>query len=147
MDKGLLLKGLKIGALVLFALGFALPFITGTIMGLVDFSYSAFELEELNPDKSADVFVIIFYLLAIGAAVAMFMKPELERKIYLAILAIGFILLVVIYIQVFNDSDLKSAVDLGVMTANIGFGIILQILMLIVGVFLEFYGKKLLKVE
>jgi hypothetical protein len=147
MDKGLLLKGLKIGALALFALGFLFAFISGTIMGLVDFSYNAFELEEMNPDKSADIFIIIFYLLAIAAAVFMFLKPELERKIYLAILAIGFILLFVIYLQVFNDSDLKAAVDAGIMTANIGFGIILQIIMLIAGVVLEFFGKKILKVE
>lgn len=147
MDKGLLLKGLKIGALVLFAVGFLLPFITGTLMGIVNYSYSAFELEELNPDKSADIFVIIFYVLAIAGIVLMFLKPEFERIAYVAALAIGFILLLVVYIQVFNDSDLKMAVEMDIMTANIGFGIILQLIMVVVGVVLEFFGKKLLKVE
>jgi cytochrome c oxidase subunit IV len=147
MDKGLLLKGLKIGALVLFAVGFLLPFITGTLMGIVNYSYSAFELEELNPDKSADIFVIIFYVLAIAGIVVMFLKPEFERIAYVAALAIGFILLLVIYVQVFNDSDLKLAVDMNIMTAKIGFGIIFQLIMVVVGVVLEFFGKKLLKVE
>ncbi len=147
MDKGLLLKGLKIGALVLFAVGFLLPFITGTLMGIVNYSYSAFELEELNPDKSADIFVIIFYVLAIAGIVLMFLKPEFERIAYVAALAIGFILLLVVYIQVFNDSDLKMAVEMDIMTANIGFGIIFQLIMVVVGVVLEFFGKKLLKVE
>lgn len=147
MDKGLLLKGLKIGALVLFAVGFLLPFITGTLMGIVNYSYSAFELEELNPDKSADIFVIIFYVLAIAGIVVMFLKPEFERIAYVAALAIGFILLLVIYIQVFNDSDLKAAVDMNIMTVNIGFGIIFQLIMVVLGAVLEFFGKKLLKVE
>ena len=146
MDKRLLLKGLKIGALVLFAIGFLLPFITGKVLG-VDYSYTAFQLEKLNPDKSADMFIIIFFVIAAGVIVSLFLKPEYERYAYLAALAIGFILVLVIYIQVFNDSDLKAFVDMGAMTASIGFGIIFQVIMLVAGVVLEFFGQKLLKVE
>jgi len=147
MDKGLLLKGLKIGALVLFATGFLLPVVTGTLIGLINYSYSAFDLEELNPNKSADIFIIAFYVLAIAVIVVMFLKPEFERIAYVAALAIGFILLLVVCIQVFNDSDLKLTVEMGIRTAKIGFGIIFQVIMLIAGVVLEFLGKKLLKVE
>jgi hypothetical protein len=147
MDKKLLLKGLKVGALVLFAIGFFLPFITGKLMGVVDYSHSALNLEALNPDKSADIFVYIFFVIAIGAIALMFVKPEYEKIAYLAAVGIGFILLVVIYVLVFNDSDIKVAVDVGMMTAKIGFGIIFQVIMVIAAVVLEFIGNKLFKVE
>jgi hypothetical protein len=146
MDKKLLLKGLKIGALVLFAIGFFLPFIVGKQMG-VDYSHSAFNLEALNPDKSADVFIYVFYAITVGAIALMFVKPEYERIAYLAAAGIGLILLVVVYVQVFNDADLKAFIDLNIITAKIGFGIILQIIMVVAAVVLEFFGNKLFKVE
>ncbi|MFO7969481.1 MAG: hypothetical protein R6U15_05150 [Candidatus Izemoplasmatales bacterium] len=145
MKKDMLLKVIKVGLLLLFAIGFFFTFITGTIMGLADYSYNAFQLEELNPDKSADVFVIIFFVITIAGVIAIFMKPEYERIANLAVLGLGLVLLVVLYLQVFNDSDLQDLVDLGAMTAKIGFGIIFQIIILILGFVFEFTGDKLIK--
>jgi hypothetical protein len=146
MNKELLLKVLKAGVLVLFAVGFLLPFITGTMAGILDYSYTSLELEELNADKSADLYVYLFFVVTLAALAVMYFKPEFERVANLATLGLGLVLVVVIYILVFNDSDLKLAVDFGLMTAKIGFGIIFQVVMVVVGVVLEFFGKQLLKV-
>ncbi|MCF7924660.1 MAG: hypothetical protein K9L64_06140 [Candidatus Izimaplasma sp.] len=145
MKKDMLLKVIKVGLLFLFAIGFLFTFITGNIMGLADYSYNAFQLEELNPDKSADVFIIIFFVIALAGSVVMFMKPEYERIANLAVLGLGLVLLVVLYLQVFNDSDLQGLVDLGAMTAKIGFGIVFQLIILVLGFVFEFKGDALIK--
>lgn len=139
MDKGLLLKGLKIGVLVLFALGFLFTYISVSIFGLT-ISTNALKIDD------ATVFIIIFYVLAAGAIALMFLKPELERKVFLAILGIGLLLAIIILILVFSDAETKAMIEMGV-KVNVGFGFYWQVLMVIAGVGLEFYGKKLLKVE
>jgi hypothetical protein len=156
MEKALLLKVLKISALVLVFVGFFLPFVlmSVAIPGLVgDHVFSLLNAHELptklmKPEGDSSLIYIILFLVVAGVAAAnMFVKEEFSRISYLAALVVGLIVLVLAYSKVFNDAELQAAVDSGAITLSLGFGFILQIILLVVGGVLEFLGKKLLKVE
>ncbi len=154
MEKALLLKVLKISALVLVFVGFFLPFVLMTFVpASADYVFSLFNVNQL-PTKlgkpegdSALVYIILFLVVAGLAAANMFFKEEFSRISYLAALVVGLIVLVLAYGKVFNDAELQAAKDMGIITLGLGFGFILQIVLLAVGAVLEFLGKKLLKVE
>lgn len=154
MEKALMLKVLKISALVLVFVGFFLPFVLMTVVpSSTDYVFSLLNAHEL-PTKlgrpegdSALIYIILFLVVAGLASANMFVKEEFSRISYLVALVVGLIVLVLAYNKVFNDADLKAAVDGGVITLSLGFGFILQIVLLVVGGVLEFFGKKLLKVE
>lgn len=157
MEKALLLKVLKISVLVLVLVGFFLPFVLMTVNvplpSMGDHVFSLLNARDL-PTKlgkpqgdSALIYMILFLVVAGLAAANMFVKEEYSRISYLASLVVGLIILVLAYNKVFNDAELKAAADAGVVTLSLGFGFILQIVLLVVGGALEFLGKKLLKVE
>jgi len=154
MEKALLLKVLKISALVLVFVGFFLPFVLMTVVpAATDYSFSLLNVHDL-PTKlgqpegdSALIYIILFLVVAGLAAANMFVKEEFSRISYLVALVVGLIVLVLAYNKVFNDAQLEAAVNGGLITLSIGFGYIFQIILLVVGGLLEFLGKKLLKVE
>ncbi len=154
LKKALLLKVLKIAALVLVFVGFFLPFVLMTVVpASADYVFSLFNVDQL-PTKlgkpegdSALIYMILFLVVAGLAAANMFFKQEFSRISYVTALIIGLIVLVLAYNKVFNDAELQAAKDVGLITLGLGFGFILQLILLAVGAILEFFGEHLLKVE
>ena len=147
MDKKLILKLIKVGLVVVYALGFLMPFISGQIAGSQDFSYSAFNLEELNADKSADLYLIGLFTLLFVGIILNFIKPDWEKVINISSLGISAVFLLALYIQVFNDADLQIAISFNLMSVKIGSGIIFQVILLCIYAILEFLGPKMFNIE
>jgi hypothetical protein len=142
MKKILLVKIIKETTLILFALGFFLPFIVGRHMG-INFSHSVFNLEALPPNKSYDILVYIFFMITAGSIFLMIFVKKLNRIVYLSTFGIGVILLVVLYVQTFQNLEIKGFIRSGDITTKIGIGLYFQMLIILLGVVIELFGYKI----
>lgn len=152
MKKSLLLNILKPAVLFLFAIAFFLPFVTGNHVLLGDFSDSLWNIQDFatrlgDTAASPVIYVVLFVLIAIAASLSLFYKKELSRVAYLVALGVGLLVVAFVYYQVFIDLDpaLEAAIDLGAFNMSLGFGVYLQLVLLVAGVVLEFMGEKLFK--
>lgn len=128
---------------LLFCIGFFFPYISGTIVSIGNYKYSAFQLESLNPAKSADLFVLFYYLFVLIFIVLLFSYPKFTRIFNLTILTLGLIGAIYINIEIFSDPGLKLAISQDQMTAHLGFGIIYQVIIYGLAILYEFTEKNI----
>ncbi|MFH0767827.1 MAG: hypothetical protein ABH890_06690 [Bacillota bacterium] len=152
MKKSLLLKVLKILVLVLFVVGFFLPFVTGNHVALGDFSDSLWNIQDFavrlgDTASSPVILVVVFVVVAALAGASLFYKEELSRYAFLAAHVVGLAVIGYVYYLIFIDvaPALQAAIDGGAFTMTLGLGVYLQLVLLAIGLFLEFGGKKVLK--
>ena len=152
MKKSLLLNILKTSVLVLFAVAFFLPFVTGSHVVLGTFSDSLWNIQDFavrlgDTASSPLIFVILFLVVAVLAGLSLFYKENVSRIFYLVALAVGLVVIGYVYYKIFINLDpaLEGAINAGAFNMSLGFGVYLQLVLLVVGLGLEFLGKKLLK--
>lgn len=152
MKKSLLLKVLKISVLVLFVVGFFLPFVTGSHVVLGDFSDSLWNIQDFatrlgDTASSPVILVVVFVVVAALAGVSLFYKEELSRYAFLATYVVGLAVIGYVYYLIFINVDpaLEAAIGAGAFNMSWGFAIYFQLVLLVVGLVLEFFGTKLLK--
>jgi hypothetical protein len=152
MKKSLLLKVLKLLVLVLFVVGFFLPFVTGSHVALGDFSDSLWNIQDFavrlgDTASSPVILVVIFVIVAALAGISLFYKEQLSRYAFLVTYLVGFAVVGYVYYLIFINLDpaLEAAIGAGAFNMGWGFAIYLQLFLLAVGLFLEFFGTKLLK--
>lgn len=124
---------------------FLFPYITGTIVTVDNYHYSAFQLESLNPAKSADLMIFFYFFIVLVFVILFFSYSKYIRIFNLIALTLGLVIVSFIGIEIFSDPGLKESVSLDQMTAKIGFGLIYQILMYILAVIYEFTEEKIFK--
>ncbi len=154
MKKSLLLKVLKILVLVLFVICFFLPFVTGNHVQLGDFSDSLWNIQDFavrlgKTASSPVILVVVFIIVAALAGLSLFYKENLSRYAFLATLVVGLAVIGYVYYLIFINLDpaLEGAINAGAFHMTLGLGVYLQLVLLVAGLFLEFFGKKVLKVE
>ena len=165
MNKSLILKVLKVLLLVLIGVSFFLPFVTGKVFStqlsaFVTFSDNLFNVDDfaIRLGKTADstmVYVYIYMALAVVASVILFVKEAYGRVANLVTAGLGLVIHSYVYYSVFIDKsdDLKAALkvvhpQLGhTLTMNVGYGLFVGLVLVVVAFVFELYGKKLLKSE
>jgi Flp pilus assembly pilin Flp len=161
MNKSLILNVLKVALLVLIGLGFFLPFVTGKVfstalMAFVEFSDSLYNVDDFatrlgNTADSTVLFVVLYFVFAVGAAVVLFVKPAFSRVANLVVAGLGLGLYGYVYFQLFIDKspELEAALasvhpQLGhTLTMNIGYGLFVGLIAVVLAVVVEFLGEKL----
>ena len=165
MDKSLLLKVSKIVLLVLIGVAFFLPFVTGKVFStqLMDFVYfkdSLYNVQDFatrlgSTADSTTLYVVLYFVLAVLAAVVMFLKPVYERVANLVVAGLGLVVYGYVYYSVFIDKSPELEAGLAAvhpqlghtLTMHVGYGLYVGLVFIVFAVVVEFFGNRLLKAE
>lgn len=165
MNKSLILKASKVALLVLIAVSFFLPFVTGKVYSaaasaFVNFADNLFNVDDFatrlgSTADSTKLFVYLYMALAVAAGAVFFVKESLSRVANLVVAGLGLVIHGYVYYSVFIDKS--PALEAGLaqvhpilghtLTMHIGYGLFVGLLLVVLAVVFEFFGEKLLKVE
>ena len=163
MNKSLILKALRVLFVVLIAVSFFLPFVTGQVYspqaaGFVKFKDSLFNVTDFaerlgSTSDSPQLFVYVYFVLVLGLAAVLFLKEAYSRILNLVVIGVGLLIHVYVYFQVFIDKspELEAALEvvhpqLGhTLSMNIGYGFFLGLGLIVLAIAFEFLGEKVIK--
>lgn len=163
MSKSLILKVSRVLFVVLIAVSFFLPFVTGQVYsplaaGFVKFKDSLFNVTDFaerlgSTSDSPQLFVYLYMVLVVALAAVLFLKEAYARIANLVVIGVGLIIHGYVYFQVFIDKspELEAALkvvhpQLGhTLTMNIGFGFFFGLVVIVLATLFEFFGEKVLK--